>query len=117
MQKRQAFQEGLPFSPPSAIGLAFQGFLAVMKSIQITLDSFIGNFPNLVLGSGGVAAFGKVADFPVYLFHKGLAFTTIEDYHTAIAVVHKGFLDSSSVASLSILTKFSRSFYFLRGHN
>ena len=57
----------------------------------------------------GVAPFGKVADFLISLFDKGLAFTTIMGYGTAIVTVHKGFPDGSSVSSLNILSKLAKS--------
>ena len=50
------------------------------------------------------ASLGQVADFLVFLFDKGLAISTIQGYHSAIASCHRGFQDGSSVSESSILT-------------
>ena len=58
--------------------------------------------------------FRKVADFLISLFDKWLAFTTITGYRPAIAAVHKGSPDGSSISSSSILSEFARSFFLKR---
>ena len=44
-----------------------------------------------------------MADFFVYLFESGLLVSTIKNYQSAIAAIHAGFLDGSSVSDSSVL--------------
>lgn len=58
-----------------------------------------------------------VADFFIYLFDRGRSLSTIKGYRSAIAAVHEGFQDGSSVSNSSELSRLLRSFFLLRPSN
>ena len=60
------------------------------------------------------ASLSAVADFLIYLFDENRALTTISSFRTAIAAIHRGFPDGSSVSSSVHLTRLLRSFFLSR---
>ena len=60
------------------------------------------------------ASLGRIADFLVHLFDKGLAPSTICSYRSAIASCHKGFQDGSSVSVSPVRSRLCRSFFLKR---
>ena len=55
-----------------------------------------------------------VGDFFMYLFHKDLTISTIRGYRSAIAAVHKGFADGSTVSNNASLAQLLRGMYVER---
>ena len=60
------------------------------------------------------ASLGCVADFFLSLFDKNLSIATIRGYRSAIASVHKGFSNGSTVSNSPFLTRLFRSFFLKR---
>ena len=63
------------------------------------------------------ASLGSVADFLVHLFDKNLSLSTIKGYRSAIAAIHQGFQNGSSVSSAPELTKLIQAFFLQRPAN
>ena len=60
------------------------------------------------------ASLGCIADFFISLFDKNLSIASIRGYRSAIASVHKGFSNGSTVSNSPFLTRLFRSFFLKR---
>ena len=75
--------------------------------------------PDSVLSTSGVtisrltchASLTCVADFLIYLFDRDKSLATIKSYRSAIASIHRGFPDGSTVSTLVHLSRLLRAFF------
>ena len=98
-------------------GLSIRAAEALRESTRVTYDSKLECFFKWCEGipcDPSSTSLGRIADFLIYLFDKGLAVSTIRSYRSAIASCHKGFQDGSSVSVSPVLSRLCRSFLLKR---
>ena len=90
---------------------------SLRPSTRCTYDSRLAGFRKWCSSAScdpRSASLGCIADFFISLFDKDLSLSSIRGYRSAIASVHKGFSNGSTMSNFPFLTRLFRSFFLKR---